>query len=85
MTAKEMFEEWGFYEKDEFPNIITYHKESSDGVYELLGIEFVLNHHCISMYRKIGNKFNYGAFNGIDKKLLKAINKQVEELGWNNE
>ena len=82
MSAKEMFEELDFYEVDEHTNIITYHKETFDAPSELLGIEFVLNHHCISMYRKVGNKFNYGAFNGIDKKLLKAINKQIEELGW---
>lgn len=82
MTAKEMFEELDFYEVDEYPNIITYHKETFDMPYELLGIEFVLNHHCISVYRKVGNKFNYGAFNGIDKKLLKAVNKQIDELGW---
>lgn len=83
MKAKEMFEELGYEEKYEHTNIITYHKETLDGIYELLGIEFVLNHHFVSMYRKVGNKFNYGAFNGIDKKLLKAINKQIEELGWN--
>ena len=81
-SAKEMFEELHFYEKDDHHNIITYLKEDNDGLYELCGIEFVLNHEFVSVYRKVGNKFHYGAFNGIDTRLLKAINKQIEELGW---
>lgn len=83
MSAKEMFEELGYHEAYEHNNIITYHKEEHNP-YILYGFEFVLNHEFISCYRKVGNKFNYGAVN-LSLEELKAINKQIEELGWFNE
>ena len=78
MTAKEMFEKLGYFEAS-MPNAdeIVFNFKSSD----------------IEDYR-------YIAFNKIDKYIevddytdyfklsleeLQAINKQVEELGWNNE
>ena len=71
MTAKEMFEELGY----------TYCPNEE---------HFSLN--AIIVYRK-GLKSIYFDFDKtididgkiIDMKLLKAINKQIEELGWNNE
>ena len=42
-------------------------------------IKFSLGYKTISVYRE-----NYKP-SSFDIKLLKAINKQAEELGWNNE
>ena len=71
MSAKEMFEELGFeYSKNEFS--IRYYKEFRD--YDdsyTLDIDFRL------IEEKLFSDFE------IDIRLLKAINKQVEELGWN--
>ena len=74
MTAKEMFEKLGFeYKKSDFS--ITYYKEFRDYDDEtyILDIDFRL------FEKKISNDFS------IDMDLLKAINKQIEELGWDNE
>lgn len=74
MSAREMFEELGFeYKKSDFS--ISYYKEFRDYDDEtyILDIDFRL------FEKKISNDFS------IDMPLLKAINKQVEELGWNNE
>jgi len=71
MIAKEMFEELGYKERP------------GDENYSMLAVK---------VYTK-GIKHIYFDFDKtidtystiIDMKLLKAINKQVEELGWNNE
>lgn len=71
-SAKEMFEELGFeYKKSDFS--ITYYKEFRDYDDEcyILDIAFRL------FEQEISTDFS------IDMRLLKAINKQVEELGWN--
>lgn len=71
MTAKEMFEELEFEcKKTDFS--ITYYKEFRDYDDEsyTLDIDF----------RLIEKKF-FSDFD-INMPLLKAINKQVEELGW---
>ena len=71
-SAKEMFEELGFeYKKSDFS--ITYYKEFRDYDDEcyILDINFRL------FEQEISTDFS------IDMRLLKAINKQVEELGWN--
>ena len=80
-SAKEMFEDLGYKEVDEWHNIIHYEQIVDEKLEQKHIIEFVLNHEFISMANKFG-KFQYGAFNGIDIELLQAINKQVEELGW---
>ena len=72
MSAKEMFEELGFEcSKNKFS--IRYYKEFRD--YDddsyTLDIDFRL------IEEKLFSDF------GIDIRLLKAINKQVDELGWN--
>lgn len=71
MKAREMFEELGFeYQENEIT--IRYFKEFRD--YDddsyTLDIDFRL------IEKKIYSDFS------IDMRLLKAINKQVEELGW---
>jgi hypothetical protein len=69
--AREMFEELEFeYKKSDFS--ITYYKEFRDYDDEsyTLDIDFRL------IEKKISSDFY------IDMPLLKAINKQVEELGW---
>ena len=69
-SAKEMFEELGFeYKKSDFS--ITYYKEFRDYDDEcyILDINFRL------FEQEISTDFS------IDMRLLKAINKQVEELG----
>lgn len=70
MSAKEMFEKLGFYEDKN---------------------HFSIN--SIIVYRN--EKYEYSLYFDYDKtidiecvvslELLQAINKQVEELGWNNE
>lgn len=73
MKAKEMFENLGFEcQKNEFT--IRYFKEFRDYYDEdnyTLEIDFSL------IEKKIYSDFS------IDMCLLKAINKQIEELGWN--
>ena len=80
MTAKEMFEELGFIEEQSpmYENCIWY--KTNDNYFN----------REIKFYKKdklIYNNLIYGGFqmNGscpIYPKLLQAINKQVEELGW---
>lgn len=70
-TAKEMFKELGylFYSDDE--TICYFNKEFGRIGFHLYEEEYTF------FYDK--NRIM------IDGKLRKAINKQVEELGWNNE
>ena len=81
MTAKEMFEELGYKEVNEWQNIIHYEQVVDNKLEQKYIIEFVLNHEFISVCSKFG-KYRYGAFNGLDMKLLQAINQQCKELGW---
>ena len=81
MKAKEMFEELGYKEVKEWSNIIHYENMIDEKFEQRHIIEFVVNHEFISVASKFG-KFTYGAFNGIDVKLLQAINQQCKELGW---
>lgn len=87
MKAKEMFEELGYkQENDTFDKGIHYHL-----IQIVAGDE---NHYGVSFNKetKTYHTYAYGWFkNGvhfdsnlsIDIKLNKAINKQIEELGWN--
>ena len=72
MSAKEMFEKlgWEYYSPLCDSNTITYIKEVHDG-YMYYRLEFFLYSREISIDTYIT----------LD--LLKAINKQIEELGWN--
>jgi len=77
MSAKEMFEELG-YEYNE-----CYFEEKLDEIiYSKRGrwtpqIMFSLNHNVAKVFRQDNKSSSF------DIKLLKAINKQIEELGWN--
>ena len=83
MEAKEMFERLGYEykfinnEKNNCENVILYkHKENE------LAFQFNLISKIVVMQTK--NKYKdydiIGLF--ITKELIRAINKQVEELGW---
>lgn len=82
MSAKEMFEKLEYelvYENEE---VLRYRKN------KWLDVEFWKVYEKISgekirKYIKVSNVKNMPYFISID--LLQAINKQVEELGWNNE
>lgn len=71
MKAREMFEELGF-ECDSYEFTIRYYKEFRDYDDESYTLDIV--------FRLIEQKL-FSDFD-IDMKLLKAINKQIEELGW---
>jgi len=77
MTAKEMFEEL------KYQRLYLYDEDERDFVREFV------------VYRKRGNEIVFNTIHKviemhieediIDMPLLKAINKQIEELGWNND
>lgn len=74
MTAKEMFEELGYK--------IKYHIENSKLLF--IGYTFDKNTdvlECEIMFNVRAKVFLSNMW--IDNKLYKAINKQIEELGWN--
>lgn len=82
MTAKEMFEELGYEIKEKtsrYSRYLRYLKKDSEygsGAY----IEFDLVNKKIRLYTKTPNYNNnprYADFNEFQ-----AINKQIEELGW---
>lgn len=74
MKAKEMFEKFGYTKLEKHDDIGDY-------------IEYISNDEdcdCITFY--CDNKiFCIGEYVLCNVKLLQAINKQIEELGWNNE
>lgn len=73
-SAKEMFEEQG-YKLEKTPNIVWRKEEIDDSFYSYKKVVFDLY-----------NKTFYSEANfesdGIDMQLNKAIQKQIEELGW---
>ena len=77
MSAKEMFEELGYEQKTSI-GVIYYFKKihipKNDIVYNINFITDLIN----------GEKEIFISKN-IDMQELKAINKQIEELGWLNE
>ena len=91
-TAKEMFEKLGYYEKDVgYTNILCYETDVSiPDVPHYIGLQFVLNREYISIYSHVGGRYEYGkernyrygAFNGFDVELLRAVEQQMKELGW---
>lgn len=72
MSAKEMFEELGFELISNKNYMIQYYNKEEDNEYLF---------HTINKWVEVPK----GAYDVIDLKTLKAINKQAEELGWNNE
>ena len=85
MSAKEMFEELG-YEYQKNNNILNYHLEQNDskGVQMRFGIFFNLDYKYYHTYAYglFENGKPYDSYLSIDIKIHKAINKQIEELGW---
>lgn len=73
MSAKEMFEELGYKldKEPRFGSTISYTQYYSDGCYRIYDLVFY-------------DKTIEVQEEHINLKLLKAINKQVEELGWND-
>lgn len=83
MTAKEMFEEAGYF-YDRCDNYIIIFETWLSGCNELkqneiLRFEFIDKK---KWYLKPKRILRFDLKNTIDIKLLKAINKQIEELGW---
>ena len=74
-TAKEMFEDMGYELVSQDLTIIRYEKD-----FDI--IKFNLSDNTIEGY---DDWYYEKPFNQIDMKELKAINKQVEELGWLDE
>ena len=79
-TAKEIFEELGYeYNYIQIENCedtITYHKDN-------LHIQFNLISKLVVLKNDTSHMFYNSATFMINNNLLKAINKQVEELNWN--
>lgn len=67
MTAKEIFEKLGYIEKEKYLTFVEYVNEDGDR-----HIWFNKNNETIEVPE-----------DEFDVSLLKAINKQIEELGWN--
>lgn len=78
MSAKEMFEKLG-YEYKEDDSFITY---ENDKLVKYV-IVFSKEYMCVEITPSFNG--NNHTFVRISEKLLKAINQQYKELGWNNE
>ena len=77
MKAKEMFEKVGdYFENEERITIEFYNKNSDD--YDYVEFNKITKDLSISV-----DQFNFKLFDFDFKTLFEAINKQVEELGWN--
>lgn len=83
MSAKEMFEKLGFMSKLNNENVLSYDAYDTESGW-LRTVMFNLKNktyeiHRINIYFDIETKYTK------HKHLNKAINKQIEELGWNND
>lgn len=78
MSAKKMFEKLGYeYTED---NYFIFYQENTNKPVQYK-IQFCKFEECVELIPQIDGKNHY--FTRLNKKLLKAINKQIEELGWN--
>lgn len=83
MSAKEMFEKLG-YELDIITDFeILYHMKWE--ISTTYWVSFNLINKSFECFVNSDSPFEPSKSYAIDIELLKAINKQVEELGWNNE
>ena len=81
MTAKEMFEELGYtYQESFFENKLIEIKYIKPNKFTSC-VTFRVEHKCFKIHR-FDSEFKSA---WCEIYFLKAINKQVEELGWNNE
>lgn len=76
MKAKEMFEELGYKLKEDESFI--YYKNNKLVNYHIV---FSKEYETVEITPTIDNRIH--TFVRLSRKLLKAINKQIEELGWN--
>lgn len=74
MSAREMFEELG-YKKEEYVNQLIWKNNRQF-------IDFNKTSENLNIY--MNGIRNWQGFQVNDFKLLRAINKQIEELGWND-
>lgn len=72
MSAKEMFEELGLFKKIDDEECIEYELISDLWRYYII-------------FNKEYKTINFNMYEEINMQELKAINKQIEELGWNDE
>lgn len=81
-TARDMFEDLGwdydYIQNDLAEDTITYHKDN-------LHIQFNLISRLVVLQNDTSHMFYNTAVFFLNEELLKAINKQIEELGWDNE
>ena len=83
MSAKEMFEELGYNQLYENKHYMFYVKDLIDTPeYEKDCIHLEFNHDNKTINKTYGDD---NTVEDITLEELKAINKQIEELGWNNE
>ena len=75
MSAKEMFEKLGYEAK--------YYIDKSQLIFIGYTTEDKEVEDCEILFNAKAKVFL--SVNWIDKKMYEAINKQIEELGWNNE
>lgn len=78
MTAKEMFEKLGWRNTFTSSHVITYEKKSRSGRSRRI-IQFLLKSKSFC----INEESTFAQTYSLEE--LKAINKQIEELGWDNE
>ena len=78
MTAKEMFEKLGYAFKEDEQFI--YYKNNKLVTYHII---FSKEYETVEITPTIDEEIH--TFIRLSKKLLQAINKQIEELGWDNE
>lgn len=81
MSAQEMFEKQNYMLIENNENYITY--EYVNKAKDKFTIAFCLKYKVYDFECIIGDKDIYG--NEVDLCLHNAINKQIEELGWNDE
>ena len=79
LTAREMFEKLGYELTGQDECFITYSKRALVD-YDIV---FCILEKCVEVVPSI--KELPHTFSRIEMSLLKAINKQIEELGWDNE
>lgn len=80
MTAKEMFEELGYEFDDSLIDEINYF--SKKFISDTFVINFNLREQTLECFIEYDSPFTPNRPYSLSIKELKAINKQVEELGW---
>lgn len=85
MTAKEMFEKLG-YERDEFISATSDYIDKNFISYSKGKIHIALSNFSVPIsICKFKDSLFFIKSQEITLEELKAINKQIEELGWDNE